>query len=391
MDADMGPYQEDVPTSLFTYEEMEAKYKASKPHFVNTSMTMLSQINRTFASELGFEQLQLSNGMRVNICSRNTEPCVASVQVLFPGGQLKEPKKYPGLHLLGCKTLLEGGGFGNFSKEAVEMFCVDHMLAVDVQMIDDALVVDAGTSHSRDTDLPSPGHACDHIHMPVGHTSDSSSSLTQQVSGLEAVFQVLHVIVSRDLLRWENETLDRARSQVKGDITHASKDLDTLCRDAIVSELTNNDPRFLIPTPEQLDALTLNDVKSSINSQIIPSRAEVTVCGDAPVETIKELVLKYLGTLPTTTFPSKTYNPVEEARKESPWDEDNLHRLEVNATSDIVQDSTEAYIDGGCSVHRTIVRRNYSGFGASIRIELPDPEPRAVGFIAGNYKYLYIY
>jgi hypothetical protein len=378
----------EVPSTLFNSAEMEEKLKLSRPSFVNTSNLLgkaIPNMNHTSVSALGLEQLQLSNGMRINICSRGAEPCVASLRVILPGGQVSEPQEHPGAHWLGCKALLEGGGLGNHSKEAVEMFCVDHMLAVDVQSIDDALEIDVGTTHSRDnevgpSDLPSAAHKAH------GH-----SESTEQISGLEAAFQVVHALLSPGLLRWDHVDFDIAKSMLKGDIAHASKDLDTLCRDAIIAQLSRNDSRFLMPSAKQLDALTLSMVKNAIQCQLVPSDAEVTVCGDAPVETMKELVLKYLGTLPSAnrTGLSNETSPLRGRRVHSPWVQVRPYsRLDVNqdnlitkasspSTSDIASESTSPN-------HNTLISIGERGIGAKIRIELPDPEPRAIGFVAGE-------
>lgn len=373
-----------VPSTLFPSAEMEAKMEVLQPRFIsaNASKTdkAFSMVNHSISSTLGFEQLRLNNGMRVNLCSRSVEPCIASLQVLLPGGQISEAREHPGAHLLGCKTLLESGGFGNFSKEAVEMFCVDHMLAVDVQSIDDVLVIDVGTSHSRDDDKKLLD-----IDSPV-HKASVSSGSTEQISGLEASFQVLHALLSPGLLRWESNDFDIARNSIKGDIMHASKDLDTLCRDAIIAQLSHNDSRFVMPSVGQVEALTLSIVKKAIQSQMVPSDAEVTVCGDAPVEKMKALVLKYLGTLPRTRGGDLLHRgPID-----SPWVRDESIG-EVNLTDDNLTEKTPSPSSTSNPVtstnfpsHKLIIASGERGVGTKIRIELPDPEPRAIGFVSGT-------
>lgn len=57
--------------------------------------------------------------------------------------------------------------------------------------------------------------------------------------------------------------------------------------------------RFLCPNHRQIDALTLNDVKTAIRAQLQPQNIEISISGDVPISTLESLVLQYMGTVPT--------------------------------------------------------------------------------------------
>ena len=56
--------------------------------------------------------------------------------------------------------------------------------------------------------------------------------------------------------------------------------------------------RFLCPNHKQIDALTLDGVKTAIRSQLRPQDIEVSISGDVPISELETLVLQYLGTVP---------------------------------------------------------------------------------------------
>ena len=99
----------------------------------------------------------------------------------------------PGAVLMGSRTIQEGGAFLNVTREEVELFCIDHLVMVDILATEEALIFDFQT-----VTTPGPGG---------------------KVTGLEAVMQVgahiiliaahyLHVVVILMLLTHLSYTRD---------------------------------------------------------------------------------------------------------------------------------------------------------------------------------------
>ncbi len=55
------------------------------------------------------------------------------------------------------------------------------------------------------------------------------------------------------------------------------KGLETACVENIVSSLSGEDPRLLVPNHAQIDALTLTDVREAVSRLLIPANVEVCI------------------------------------------------------------------------------------------------------------------
>jgi hypothetical protein len=95
------------------------------------------------------------------------------------------------------------------------------------------------------------------------------------------------------------------------------------------------------PNHKQIDALSLDKIKSAIVSQLGPDAVEVSIAGDAPMDFLETLAFNYLGTVP----PRPVLRP---APKE--------------------QESLEV---------KTL------GKGKVLGVYLPDSDERAMGYLAG--------
>jgi hypothetical protein len=53
-----------------------------------------------------------------------------------------ESKAAPGAVLVGSRTIQEGGAFLSMSREDVELFCIDHLVMLEITASEEALVFD---------------------------------------------------------------------------------------------------------------------------------------------------------------------------------------------------------------------------------------------------------
>jgi predicted Zn-dependent peptidase len=270
-----------VPDTLISVEELRAKAAKTKPDWVplqgkiakvaaDVGASNGGEPITALRSELGTVQRQLQNGVRVNMISQNGEPQRASVRLYVPGGRMLEGKDTPGAVLLGARTMQEGGAFLSMSREEVELFCIDHLVMVDIIADEDALIFDFQSVTST---------------RPGG-----------KVTGLEAVMQVMHIILTD--FEYEGDAFERARQGFHEQYDSTKKGLETACQDLILKSLTQGDLRYLTPTHEHINALTLDCAVSAIKCQLGPEAIEVSISADAPMNYLESLSLNYLGTVP---------------------------------------------------------------------------------------------
>jgi predicted Zn-dependent peptidase len=98
-----------------------------------------------------------------------------------------------------------------------------------------------------------------------------------------------------------------------------------------------------------VNAITLDDARNAVMSQLSPSNLEISISGDFDVTQVLEMVYKYIGTIPT------------DANKE--------YLLE------------EASLEQGAPVGRVPAMPRPGKF---LELELPDSDPRAVAYVAGS-------
>ena len=168
-----------VPDTLITPEELQAKAAITPPQWA----PLEGKAAKEGKNRLGVVQRRLSNGLRVNLMSLDAEPQRANVRLYVPGGRMLERPGQEGSVLIGARTIQEGGAFLHMSREEVELFCIDHLVMVDIVTSEDALVFDFQT-----TVTPGPGG---------------------KVTGLEACMQVAHIILTD--FKYEEDAFARAK------------------------------------------------------------------------------------------------------------------------------------------------------------------------------------
>ena len=257
-----------VPETLISAEELEAKAQITVPAWVPLEGKGAAPGNGK--NNYGVEQRRLSNGLRVNLVSMGAEPQRAHLRLYVPGGRMLEKPGEEGSMLLGSRTIQEGGAFLDMSREEVELFCIDHQVMVDIVTSEDALVFDFQT-----VTTPGPGG---------------------QVTGLEACLQVAHIILTD--FKYEEDAFARAKQGFHEHYDSVVKGLETACQEALALRLGGGDKRLVTPNHQQLDGLTLDVAKAAITSQLGSDAVEVSISGDAPIEELVDLSLRYLGTIP---------------------------------------------------------------------------------------------
>jgi predicted Zn-dependent peptidase len=104
-------------------------------------------------------------------------------------------------------------------------------------------------------------------------------------------------------------------------------------------------PRFLSIDTKTIDAVTLEDAKNAVMSQLMPSDLEITVAGDFVVQDVLDMILQYIGTVPPEANSEYKVN-------DAPTQFGNVPTLALP--------------------------------GKHLDLELEDSDPRAVAYVAGS-------
>lgn len=126
-----------------------------------------------------------------------------------------ESRNSLGSVLLGSRTIQEGGAYLNVTREAVELFCIDHLVMVDVIATEEALILDF-----QSVTTLGPGG---------------------KVTGIEAVMQVAHIILT-DFL-YEEDAFVRAKQAFHEQFDCIVKGLESACLESLTYSLTGGDGR----------------------------------------------------------------------------------------------------------------------------------------------------
>jgi hypothetical protein len=116
------------------------------------------------------------------------------------------------------------------------------------------------------------------------------------VTGLEAIFQLVHLIMTE--FKWENDALQRAKKLYAQGHDMTVNSLEGAGAEEISKSMWDGDLRFLSIAREDIEDLTLEDVKEAVMAQMTTDATEVSIVGDFEGEEVEELALKYLGSVP---------------------------------------------------------------------------------------------
>lgn len=321
-----------VPFTLLPEDELAKCMEENPPEWVGgqfsdgTPNTSPDTITRPFTLR------RLGNGVRIGVNENPHESQRGHLRLVAPGGRDAERRLgfRKGSMAIGARTMQEGGAFGPWTREQVELFCVDHLLMVEITCNEEAITVDFVFPTTN------VGN--------VGFGDDVQLGIT----GTESVMQIVREIIVG--FKWEEDALGRSKSSFRG--THESmlKNLENLSTEKIMEAMTAGDERFLSIDSDEVNAITLDDAKNAVMSQMSPGNLEISISGDLEVAEVMEMVYKYIGTIPA------------DANKE--------FQLE-----DVPSDVVGASVGAVPSLPLP---------GKFVELSLPDSDPRAVAYVSGS-------
>jgi predicted Zn-dependent peptidase len=320
-----------VPFTLVPEDELVTAMEANPPVWLGgqfsdgTPNTAPDTITRPFTLR------RLGNGIRVGVAFNPHESQRGHLRLVAPGGRDAEKRLgfKKGSMAVGARTMQEGGAFGPWTREQVELFCVDHLLMVEINCNEESITVDFVFPTTN-----------------VGNVG-FGDQLQLGITGTESVMQIVREIIVG--FKWEEDALGRSKSSFR--TTHESllKNLENLSTERIMESMTSHDDRFLSIDVDAVNAITLEDAKSAVMSQMSPSNLEISISGDFDVTDVLEMVYKYIGTIPDDA--NKEFLREEQAKEQG------------------------AHVGSVPALPMP---------GKFLELELPDSDPRAVAYVAGS-------
>ncbi|KAK9135528.1 hypothetical protein Syun_014858 [Stephania yunnanensis] len=251
----------EVPKELILPSQLHELSLQHKPTFIPVN----EEINNTkvYDQETGITQRRLSNGIPVNYKITKNEAKSGVMRLIVGGGRAVESSNAKGDVIVGVRTLSEGGRVGNFSREQVELFCVNHLINCSLESTEEFISMEF--------------------------------RFTLRDGGMRAAFQLLHMVIEHSV--WLDDAFDRARQLYLSYYRSIPKSLERSTAHKLMLAMLNGDERFVEPTPQMLQKLTLKDVKDAVMNQFVGDNMEVSIVGDFSEGEIEACILDYLGTV----------------------------------------------------------------------------------------------
>ncbi|GLU00162.1 hypothetical protein SLE2022_175480 [Rubroshorea leprosula] len=266
----------EVPKELISPSQLQELRIQCRPSFVPLSPE--TNITKMHDNETGITRLRLSNGIPVNYKISKNESRGGVMRLIVGGGRAAESSESKGAVVVGVRTLSEGGRVGNFSREQVELFCVNHLINCSLESTEEFIAMEF--------------------------------RFTLRDNGMCAAFQLLHMVLEHSV--WLDDAFDRARQLYLSYYRSIPKSLERSTAHKLMLAMMNGDERFVEPTPKSLENLTLKSVKDAVMNQFVGDNMEVSVVGDFSEEEIESCILDYLGTVTASTDSKREhgFNPI---------------------------------------------------------------------------------
>ncbi|KAJ8774389.1 hypothetical protein K2173_011638 [Erythroxylum novogranatense] len=254
----------EVPRELVSSSQLEELRLQRRPNFVPLNPGI--NVTKLHDEETGITQRRLSNGISVNYRISKSESRTGVMRLIVGGGRAAENSKEKGAVIVGVRTLSEGGRVGNFSREQVELFCVNHLINCSLESTEEFICMEF--------------------------------RFTLRDNGMRAAFELLHMVLEHSV--WLEDALDRAKQLYLSYYRSIPKSLERATAHKLMTAMLNGDERFVEPSQQSLQNLTLKSVKNAVMSQFIGGNMEVSIVGDFSEEEIESCIIDFLGTVRAT-------------------------------------------------------------------------------------------
>jgi zinc protease len=225
--------------------------------------------------DLGVTTVRFANGVKVNLKPTAYESDKVGVGVRFSGGYLALAQTKPGLGWALPFAFVEGG-LGRLDKQELELTEPGRFAGINMNIDEDAFELQ-GQTVQRDLLLQLQILAA--YMVDPAYRSDGLERL--QAAGTELTAQ---------LMSTPSGVLNRELS----------------------AQLHDNDPRWVYPSPQQMQAITMADVRAVLAEPLAGAPIEITIVGQFKVDAAIEAVAKSFGALP----PRRASYPLPDAARD---------------------------------------------------------------------------
>ncbi|KAL6517914.1 hypothetical protein OROMI_033615 [Orobanche minor] len=266
----------EIPKELISSEQLQELRLQIRPSFIPVDEE--NNCIKVYDEETGIIQRRLSNGIPVNYRISKSEANSGVMRLVVGGGRASESAESKGAVIVGVRTLSEAGRVGNFSREQVELFCVNHLINCSLESTEEFISMEF--------------------------------RFTLRDDGMRAAFQLLHMVLEHSV--WLEDAFDRAKQLYLSFYRSIKKSLERSTAHKLMLAMLDGDERFVEPTPHSLQQLTLEQVKDAVMSQFVSDNMEVSIVGDFSEEDIESCILEYLGTIREKRGSERLqeYNPI---------------------------------------------------------------------------------
>lgn len=217
--------------------------------------------SRNVAKDVDATLVRFRNGVMLNVKPTTFEKDKVSVIVRTPGGYLALPRARKGLGWIMPFAFVEGG-LGRLEMQELEQTEPGHFAGINLDLDEDRFQL-SGDTVERDVQL--------------------------QLQVLAAFF--VDAAYRPDGLR-------RIQSAIEGQYQEQSTKSTGVLNRELQGIVHDQDPRWAPPLPDEIRALTMDDVKSAIAPSLAHAPIEVTIVGQVKVDAAIEAAAKTFGALP---------------------------------------------------------------------------------------------
>ncbi len=214
-----------VPYTLVTEEELEEAAKEYPPTWEAGRFTDGTPNTPSDRVTKPFTLRRLGNGMRVGVARNTAESQRGHLRLVAPGGRDAEGRCgfRAGSLAVGARAMQEGGSFGKFTREQVELFAVDHLIMVEINCNEESLTMDFMFPTTN-----------------VGNTGYGDSKQLG-ITGTESVLQIVREILVD--FNWEEDALGRSKQSYRTAHESLGKSLEGKSTEMIMQAVSGRDQR----------------------------------------------------------------------------------------------------------------------------------------------------
>lgn len=257
-----------------------------------------SIVQQAFIEDIGVTTLTLSNGVKVNLKPLDFKKGGLTVIAAVDGGALKLPDK-PGL-AMAANSVMNLGGLEAHDIDELKRIMLGHNVDLNFSLNDTRLSFSGGTTE-EDLELQ-----CKLLAAAILHPGFKQDAVALMKRNLPSVYRRLG-------------TTPQGAYAVQAP-----------------RALYGNDTRFTIPARQEVEAVTLDDIRNALSPALQHGALEVTLVGDFDVQKALPILERTFGAMPQR---AAEFEPLTAAQREvrfEPWGQRVFFRYPTELDKTIV-------------------------------------------------------